>query len=282
MQYTRYIDEILMQNKALERRNEELLKLVDAWMSSARKNKPKFIRSVDMYEIENLIIRIYKLYKIPISLFDEHGKPLFSIGWKNSCLRLHGNNLNNLSCCGEQLADIMFPDESGSFLVKVRDCIHIIGVPIQIHGELLGTILMNQFILHGEVPYFPEIEKIAYESSIDISEFSKAVNDLPVLNKDEVEKITEFYMLVAEIISFIASRNLELQDQQSVFNQKNEIASIFKEKLDDQAFIIRSVYQCLIQQHQEIELLRDELSILRKKPVLEQKEKNLVEVQPGL
>ncbi|NJK98080.1 MAG: hypothetical protein HC905_27070 [Bacteroidales bacterium] len=260
MQRVQFINEVLTQNKTLERRNEELIKLVEAWQTNSRRNRPRFTRTLDMHEIENLIIGLYQIYKIPISLFDEFGKLLFSIGWKNSCLRFHGTSLKSLSNCGESIGDFSVGlNDSNSYSFKCRNNINAIAIPIFVRKENIGTILINQFFYEDEIPDNTELEKAAYEAGINLNEYMKAIRDLPVLSHNEVSKLTEFYILVAEIISFIASRNLEIQDQHTIENQKNAMCLVFREKLEEQSLLIKALSQFVIQQHQENESLKNEI-----------------------
>lgn len=283
MQYTRTLNEEIIQNKTLERRNDELLKLLEAWQSKAQGKKPTFVRSLNMHEVENLIIRYYQVYKVPVSLYDEEGKLLFSIGWRNICLKYHKNSYKLLHNCktsirqvNSRIADI------NSYSFKCNRNINSIAIPITVQDEMLGTLVVNQFLYNDEVPDVISMQEIAYEHSINIDEYRKALEELPVLTHEEVEKMTEHYVLFSEMISFIASHNIQLTEHQNITREKAEVCSIFREKLNEQSLIIKSIYQFMLQQNQEIEILKNELSLYRKKNKVEYKEKSLIEVnQPG-
>lgn len=283
MQYTRTLNEEIIQNKNLERRNEELLKLLEAWQTKAQNRKPTFVGSLNMHEVENLIIRYYQVYKVPVSLYDEEGKLLFSIGWRNICLKYHKNSYKNLHSCktsirhvNNRIADI------NSYSFKCSRNINSIAIPIIVRKDSLGTLVVNQFLYEDDIPDVKSMQEIAYENGIGFEEYKKAMEELPVLSYAEVENMTEHYILFSEMISFIASHNIQLQEHQNISREKAEICSIFREKLDDQSMLIKSVYQFMLQQNQELELLKNELAIYRKKAKAEFKEKSLVEEnQPG-
>jgi hypothetical protein len=282
MQHIKNINEVLIQNKTLERRNDELLRLLEAWQTKNQKNKPSLVKSLNMHEIENLIIRYYQVYKVPVSLYDETGKLLFSIGWKNVCLRFHKNVHNSLSNCAHSVKNI--PNKMAdiiSYSFKCNNNINSIAILVGVQKENLGTLVVNQFIYDDEVPTDAQLQQTAYQNGFNYEDYKKAFNELPVYSESEVEKITEHYILFSEMISFIASHNIQITNQQELNSQKKEICNIFKEKLEEQSYIIRTVHQYLMQQSQEIEMLKSELHNLNRKIKMENKEKSLVEVQPG-
>lgn len=283
MQYTRGLTEEITHNRTLERRNEELLKLLEAWQSKAQGKKPTFVRTLNMHEVENLIIRYYQVYKVPVSLYDEEGKLLFSIGWRNICLKYHKTSYKNLHNCktsirqvNNRIADV------NSYTFKCNRNINSIAIPITVQNETLGTLVVNQFLYEGEAPDLNSMREIAYENGINVEEYKMGLNELPILSHEEVERMTEHYILFSEMISFIASHNVQLNEHQNITREKAEICSIFREKLEDQSLIIKSLYQFMQQQSQEIEILKDELVLYRRKHKAELKEKSLVEEnQPG-
>ena len=278
MQHIRNLNEEILQNKILERRNEELLKLLEAWQTKAQNKKPEFVRSLNMHEVENLIIRFYQVYKVPVSLYDEEEKLLFSIGWKNICLRLHKNSHKTLNNCKETVTQVNNKmADVNSFSFKCKNNINAIAIPISVNNEKLGTLLVNQFLYEDEILDLKRMQETAYLNRINFEEFEKAFEGLPVLSHLEVEKMTEHYILFSEMISFIASHNVQLQEHHNITKEKKEICGIFKEKLDEQSFIIKSIYQYLLQQNQEIEIMRNELDSFHKSRN-EYKEKSLVDV----
>lgn len=278
MQHIKNLNEELLLNKTLERRNEELLKLLDAWQAKAKNNKPKFLKTLNMHEVENLIIRFFQVYKVPVSLYDEEGKLLFSIGWKNICLSFHKSSHKILSHCKEstrQIQNRMADVNSYSF--KCKNETNAIAIPISVQNDQLGTLVVNQFLYDDDIPGYEKIQELAYENGVKYEEFLNAIGELPVLSCAEVEKMTEQYILFAEMISFIASHNVQLQDHQNISKEKNEFCDVFREKLDEQSFAIKNIYQHMLQQNQEIEILKNELNVLRKKVKTDYKEKSLIE-----
>jgi hypothetical protein len=283
MHHLRTIEEEIIQHKTLERRNEELLKLLEAWQSKGQNKKPAFIKSLNMHEVENLIIRYYQVYKIPVSLYDEEGKLLFSIGWKNVCVKFHKKNHHHLSSCKESIREISNRiADINSYSFKCSNHINAVAIPILVQNEILGTLVVNQFLYDDENLNFDDLLEVACRQGFDFLAYKSALEELPVYSHAEVESMIEHYILFSEMISFIASHNVQLQEHQNISAEKNEICRIFKEKLDDQLFIIKSIYQFLLQQNQELDLLKSELSMMRKKSKAEYKEKSLVEEsQPG-
>lgn len=278
MQHTKSLVEEILLNKTLERRNEELLKLLEAWQSKAQNSKPKFLKTLNMHEVENLIIRFYQVYKVPVSLYDEEGKLLFSIGWKNICLTFHKSSHKILNHCKEstrQIENRMADVNSYSF--KCKNEINAIAIPISVQKDQLGTLVVNQFLYEDDIPGYEKMHELAYQNGVKYEEFKNAMDELPVLSCAEVEKMTEQYILFAEMISFIASHNVQLQDHQNISREKSEFCGVFREKLDEQLFAIKNIYQYMLQQNQELEMLRSELTALRKKVKTEYKEKSLID-----
>lgn len=282
MQHIKNINDVLVQNKTLERRNDELLRLLEAWQVKNQKNKPSLVKSLNMHEIENLIIRYYQVYKVPVSLYDETGKLLFSIGGKNICLRFHKNVHNSLASCTHTVRNI--PNKMAdtiSYSFKCKNNINAIAIPVTAYKENLGTLVVNQFVYDDEVLSDIQVQEIAYQNGFNFEEYKNALAELPVYSSSEVEKMAEQYILFSEMISFIASHNWHFPDQQELNNQKKEVCNIFKEKLEEQSYIIRTVHQYLMQQSQEIEMLKGELHNLTRRMKAESKEKSLAEIQPG-
>lgn len=277
MQGGKLFDEIVRQNKILERRNDELLMLLESWKVKAKNPVVKLVDSLNMHEIENLIIRFYQVYKVPISLYNEEGKLLFSMGWKNICLKFHRNNRKTVQNCRESIDYIQHKiSDYDCFSFQCKNNINVIAIPITLQGQNIGTLVLSQFLYTDELPDEDSFTKVAEEAGFDFEEYKKTIRELPRVSASQIEIITEHYILFAEMISYFAGQNLFFNAQKKANHHKDEIWKMFKDKLEEQADIIKTVHLCLLQQHMEIENLKIELLQYKEQPVPVMTEKSPV------
>lgn len=81
-------------------------------------------------------------------------------------------------------------------------------VPIMVHNHHIATILGGQVLTHE--PDESHFRKIAQELGVDEEEYIKALRKVKVVSKEHVESAVKLLFIVANSISEIAHKNLEL------------------------------------------------------------------------
>lgn len=237
----------------MERRNDELLKLVEAWENKPQDQKVRMLNTLNLREIENLIVRIYQVYKIPLSLYNADGVQLFSIGWKNICLRFHQMLENKLKNCRESVRYIQSRlTETECYAFHCKNNVYSLAIPILVGEQFIGTLVVNQFFFENEKPDYEYFYNQALECGFNFGEYKQTIDDLPILNLADVEGLLENFLVFAEIISGLASKNNENRQYNDILRQKKELCLLLKEKLNDQSEIIQVIQQYLTIQQEEM------------------------------
>jgi PAS domain S-box-containing protein len=256
------LEDLISQNKKLEQRNEELRNLIDVNLNHPN-SEPQidFQGLMDLSEVENLILKFYQYNKIPIGLYDDNCKLVFSVGWKNICTKFHRNNQESFAnCCDSIKYATKRLKDYRAFYYQCKNGLNAIAIPIEIQKKHIATIVISQFLYEGENPDYLHFDAQAAHFGFNREKYRQAIQEIPVFSRDHINRIAENCSLVAELIAYHARKNLELKVKLHHQTDNDIILGALREKVTEQEKIIKSLHHA-ISEHQEQILVNSDTSV---------------------
>jgi PAS domain S-box-containing protein len=265
------IQELIEQNKVLEKRNEELRNIIDINLNKKTSQttlQPSEILSKQ--EIESLVFNFFQKFKMPASVYDMNGTLLFSIGWKKICIKL--NQISEITCFNEVSQFLTKPIPGKYIQHQCKQGFNLLAFPLELKNKTIGVLIFCQFFIHDKIPNPGLFEDFLSKSNMGNDEFMTLLSEVPVYQVSELENIIQQGLLLSEMISFVANKNHEFYKR---FNHQLENEQVFKaikQKIAEQEEIIQSLIRNITQHHDDIQentvpksVLKKEIKSLNKK-----------------
>jgi PAS domain S-box-containing protein len=243
METLRKIEELIVQNKTLEQRNEELKNIIEVNLRQSKANQD-FISNynIDLSDANTLILKFFQFHKVPVALFDDKGKLIFSMGGKNS------NSIFQFNCdklYQEYTESHSTQTKQGSQqlerLYKLSNGTHAIAYPIELYNKVVAVIILYQFIYEQETPSPDFIRNLAESWNIDNSLLSLALKEISVFSLTKIEAIIQFTSILSEMISTLGRKSLEYQHQIRKQSNNDLVMNALLDKISEQEQIIKSL-----------------------------------------
>ena len=240
METLRKIEELIVQNKTLEQRNEELKNIISINLNQSQKNQELSLTdTIDLSEAKTLIVRFYQFNKIPISLFNNKGEVVFSVGGRNiSTIFQQTDNevFNEYSECAN-----LQNQSKAQYLFKLRNGTDIIAFPCELHSKTIATIILSQFFNQDEIPTNDFFENHAKVCGIDPFVFFTGIKEIPVFSKTKLENIIQNTSILSEMISILCKKSIEYHHEARKQADNDIVLSALSDKISEQEQIIKSL-----------------------------------------
>ena len=273
MQTLRKIDELIVQNKTLEQRNEELKNIIEANLCQSDKDQEfAFTNAIDLTDAKTLIVKFYQFNKIPIALYDEKGKLIFSVGGKTN-FNLFQQNYDEIFQEYLKFSRIQSQSEyqKSKYLFKRSNGTITLAHPIEIQNKTIAVIILSQFFNSEEIPTIEFISNQAKINNIDPLIAYAASKEIPAISESELETIFQNVSMLSEMIFFMVKKNIEYRLYVRKQADSDIVLSALSGKISEQEKIIKSLLSN-INAHQ-IEVRENTIS----KSAFQMQQKRLVE-----
>lgn len=169
----------------------------------------QFSQLVEIELLQKLLNAFYFATGIPYGLIDIDHNVLSGIGWQDICTKFHRVHPETRCQCQQSDQYISSHLQDGPFIgYKCLNGLMDYGAPIFIEGQHLATIFLGQF-LH-ELPDIEQFRRQAHEYGFDETAYLEALQKVPIIPKEQIDSIMEFYTLLAQIL---AAKGLERKRQ---------------------------------------------------------------------
>ena len=273
MQTLRKIDELIVQNKTLEQRNEELKNIIEANLCQSNKDQEfAFTNAIDLTDAKTLIVKFYQFNKIPIALYDEKGKLIFSVGGKTN-FNLFQQNYDEIFQEYLKFSRTQSQSEyqKSKYLFKRSNGTITLAHPIEIQNKTIAVIILSQFFNSEEIPTIEFISNQAKINNIDPLIAYAASKEIPAISESELETIFQNVSMLSEMIFFMVKKNIEYRLYVRKQADSDIVLSALSGKISEQEKIIKSLLSN-INAHQ-IEVRENTIS----KSAFQMQQKRLVE-----
>jgi PAS domain S-box-containing protein len=182
---------------------------------------------VDIEIIKPFISDFYKLTHIPIGLRDLNDNVLVGAGFQDICAKFHRVHPETCKHCIEsgieQSRDIL-PGEYK--LYKCKNNMWDILTPITVNNQHVGNIVAGQFIFDDEPLDYELFRSQARKYGFNEEEYIEALEKVPRLSREAVDKGMSISMAFANMISQLSYSNIKLA--QSVAERDNLLETLRK------------------------------------------------------
>lgn len=177
---------------------------------------------IDIPQLQKLLDSFYNATGINSGIVARDGTILTMTKWKDLCTKFHRINPESEKRCIESDKYILNQFENGNNTASFRckNGLIDVGAPIVVDGTFLATIFVGQVLF--EEPNIEYFKKQAKEFDFDEKSYLDALKDIPVVDKEEHEKIINFLKGFAQMIGDMGLRELKLLEAQSKLKLSDE------------------------------------------------------------
>lgn len=166
---------------------------------------------IDVTELQILVDSLYNLYRFEMAILDLKGNILVRSPWQDICVNFFRAHPLTCKNCTESDVYLTQNVQPGNFLAyKCKNGLWDVVTPIFVAGKHLGNLFFGQFFYEDEVIDHSFYLKIAKKCHFDEERFMDALDRVPRLPRDMVDKIMDFDLKLTSIISKLSYSNLLL------------------------------------------------------------------------
>jgi len=177
---------------------------------------------IDISQLQKLLDSFYNATGISSGVVSRNGTVLAMTKWRDICTKFHRVNPESEKRCIESDKYILDQFKAGNDIVNFRckNGLADLGAPIVIDGTFLATIFVGQVLF--EEPDIEYFKKQANEFGFDEESYLYALKDIPVVDKEEHEKIINFLKDFAQMVGDMGLRQLNLLEAQNKLKLSDE------------------------------------------------------------
>lgn len=252
----RKIEELIDQNKILEQRNEELRNIIEINLNQNQPGSPVSIsKTIDLAEVETLLLKFYQYNKVSTSLFDDQGKLLFSAGVKPFCYKyMHCGRESNETCF--ELVKRMSLENSGkpTFFSKCPNSINMLVIPITVRKTNIAFLIISQFLKHNDVVDTIAKGKIDSALNQDLQKVKDSISQLPVYSALKLDALVQHTSYLAEMMAYLCKKNHEFYEKTQHQADKEMILAALRDKILEQETLLKKLFHNIMDhQHQVLD-----------------------------
>ncbi|MBP2675674.1 MAG: sensory transduction histidine kinase, partial [Deltaproteobacteria bacterium] len=157
---------------------------------------------VDIPALRDLLDDFYAVARIPMSILDTEGRLLVGVGWQDICTRFHRADPVTSRNCLE--SDTILPAglaQGESRLYKCKNNLWDMATPIFVAGRHVGNILTGQFFFEDDSVDRELFRAQARERGFDESEYLAALDRVPRMSRETVDRGMAFFRKLADMLS---------------------------------------------------------------------------------
>jgi len=167
--------------------------------------------SLDVPPIQSLMNDFYAIVRIPMGVSDMKGKALAGVGWQEICTDFHRVNPETRTNCIESETQFSAGIPPGECkLYHCKNNMWDFATPLVVNGLHLGNVFMGQFFFDDEPLDYGIFREQARRYGFDEQQYLAALNKVPRLSRDTVNRGMSFLMKLAQVISSMGYSRLTL------------------------------------------------------------------------
>mgnify|MGYP003586221909 FL=1 len=153
----------------------------------------------------------YALEHVGMAILDLQGTVLVATGWQDVCTKFHRVHPETCQHCAESDVALSAGVAPGEFkLYRCKNGLWDMATPIVVGGRHVGNFFLGQFFFDDEQPDLEFFRAQARRYGFDETEYLAALERVPHWSRKRVEHAMTFYAQLAQMISGMGYRNLQL------------------------------------------------------------------------
>ena len=167
---------------------------------------------IDIPAVQTIMDDLYALTSKGSAILDVKGKVLVAAGWQDICTEFHRVHPESCKNCHESDTLLTTGVEQGKFKVyKCKNGMWDMATPIYVGGRHVGNVFFGQFFYKEEgSPDREAFRAQARRYGFDEEAYLAALDRVPRLNRETVERLMMFYSRLGAFISTLGYGNLKL------------------------------------------------------------------------
>jgi PAS domain S-box-containing protein len=166
---------------------------------------------IDVQAIQSLMDDFYTLAHIPMGLIDLKGNILASVAWQDVCTKFHRIHPETRKNCVESDIELSVGVPPGEFkLYRCKNNMWDVSTPVTVGGKHVANIFSGQFFLEEEPVDYELFRSRARKYGFNEEKYIAALEKVPHLSREDVNKKMSFFMKLANILSQLSYSNFKL------------------------------------------------------------------------
>lgn len=187
---------------------------------------------VDLKQLEDLFQRFYLATGFTIGFLDHpQMNVLMAIGWREICTKFYRGSPVSAEICRKSNQRLLFSLHSPG-QTKIEACENLLvdcATPIIIKGVHIASLATGQFLF--EEPDLEEFRKHAKLCGFDETQYFKALEAVPVVDKTQAVNVTAFLGSLAAVISEMGYNNIIAKERALILEDEISQRKILSQKL---------------------------------------------------
>lgn len=166
---------------------------------------------LDVPSIQSLMDDLYELTHITIALVDLKGNVPAISGRQEICTKFHRVHPETCKHCVESDTKLSLGVAPGEFkMYRCKNNMWDVATPLIVDGQHIGNIFSGHFFFEDEPLEYDLFRSQARKYGFDEDEYIKALEKVPRLSREAVNKNMSFFMKLANMISQLSHSNFKL------------------------------------------------------------------------
>jgi PAS domain S-box-containing protein len=166
---------------------------------------------LDIPAIQSLMDDLYELTHITIALVDLKGNIPAIAGRQEICSRFHRVHPETCKYCVESDTKLSLGVAPGEFkLYKCKNNMWDVATPLIVGGQHIGNIFSGHFFFEDEPLEYELFQSQAKKYGFNEEEYIAALEKVPRLSREAVNKNMSFFMKLANMISQLSHSNFKI------------------------------------------------------------------------
>ena len=166
---------------------------------------------IDVAQVQSLMEDFHALAHIPMAVLDPKGRVLVGVGWQDICTRFHRVHPDTCRHCTESDTELSAGLAQGECrLYKCKNNLWDMATPILVGGLHLGYVFTGQFFYDDEEVDRESFRAQARRYGFDEEEYLAALDRVPRLSRETVDRGMEFFKRLAAMLSALGYSNVKL------------------------------------------------------------------------
>ena len=192
---------------------------------------------INVDRLKKLLEIFYRFNKIPIGIVDGDGVILTSIGMTDICGKFHRLYKASEEVCTK--SDIALTKDLKKGEIRIYKCLNNMNdlvTPIIVEDVHVANLFIGQFFFDDEVIDKNTFIQQAKKYNFDTDAYLQALEKVPILNRNEIIQVAEFYSDFIKIISELAYSQIKLTNLNHYLESREEKLKQITDNMTDVVF----------------------------------------------
>ena len=168
---------------------------------------------IDAPALQAMMDDYFAITGLLVGILDMKGEVLVGIGWQDICVKFHRAQPESCRFCHESDTLLSSGVTPGTFKAyRCKNNLWDVVTPIMLGDRHFGNIFLGQFLYDDEEPDYDLFRAQAQRFGYDETSYMAALERVPRLSREQVQKGMSFYLKLAQMISRSNYNNVMLTD----------------------------------------------------------------------